>query len=268
MFLTKLWYVNHIRIYADRQVRFERSLIAETTRRNRFRKGDFAVQYALLFLEGIITFISPCLLPLLPVYVSYFAGGGDDGDSASLKPLANAVGFVLGFTVVFVVLGAFAGTVGGFLINHIRLVNIVAGLIVVAFGLNYLGVLNLRLFHKLKPGFNWGSPKPSTFPSAIVFGIIFSIAWTPCVSTFLGAALLRAAGQGSAQEGMLMLFVYSMGLGLPFIISAVLIDKLKGAFGFIKNNYRAINIISGSLLALVGILMIFGLFDRLMGWLS
>lgn len=236
----------------------------------KLRGGDITVQYVLLFLEGIITFISPCLLPLLPVYVSYFAGGNKDGDagSTSLKPLTNASGFVLGFTIVFVALGAFAGTIGGFLINYIRLVNVFAGLIVIIFGLNYLGVVNLRFFHTQKFRFNWGNSKPSTFPSAIVFGIIFSIAWTPCVSTFLGAALLRAAGQGSTQEGMLMLFVYSMGLGLPFIISAVLIDKLKGAFGFIKNNYRTINIISGALLVLVGILMMFGLFDRLMGWLS
>jgi len=224
------------------------------------------MQYILLFLEGIITFISPCLLPLLPLYVSYFSGGSND-DNPGKKPLINALGFVLGFAIVFVALGAFAGTIGGFLLAYSFWVNIITGLIVVMLGLNYLGVINLRFF--LTPTQSrLGEVKPSTFPSAFIFGIAFSIAWAPCVSTFLGAALLRAAGQGSAQEGMLMLFVYSMGLGLPFVMGAVLINKLKGAFDFIKRNYRIINILSGSLLVLIGILMMTGIFNRIMGWLS
>ncbi|MCL2376787.1 MAG: cytochrome c biogenesis protein CcdA [Defluviitaleaceae bacterium] len=224
------------------------------------------MQYVLLFLEGIITFISPCLLPLLPIYVSYFSGGNND-DNPGKKSLINAIGFVLGFTIVFVALGAFAGTIGSFLLYYSRWVDIFTGLIVVALGLNYLGIINLCFFRSPTKS-RLGDAKPSTFPSAFIFGIAFSIAWAPCVSTFLGAALLRAAGQGSAQEGMLMLFVYSMGLGLPFILGAVLINKLKGAFDFIKRNYRIINILSGSLLVLIGILMITGIFGQLMGWLS
>jgi cytochrome c-type biogenesis protein len=219
------------------------------------------MQFVLLFLEGVITFVSPCLLPLLPVYLLYFSGGGKD-ESNGLKTLVNACGFVIGFTIIFVALGAFAGTIGGFLVNYSRWINIISGLVVISFGLNYLGVINLRFFQIPKNfRFNLGKAKPSSFPSAIIFGIVFSIAWTPCVSAFLGAALLRAAGQGSAPEGMAMLFVYSLGLGLPFIISAVLIDKLKNAFSFIKNNYRVVNILSGSLLVLVGILMMAGLFE-------
>jgi len=223
------------------------------------------MQYVLLFLEGIITFISPCLLPLLPLYVSYFSGGGND-ENLGKKPLINAIGFVLGFTIVFVALGAFAGTIGGLLLTYSFWVNIVTGLIVVMLGLNYLGVINLHFFRAPTQS-RLGDVKLSTFPSAFIFGIAFSIAWAPCVSTFLGAALLRAAGQGSAQEGMLMLFVYSMGLGLPFIIGAVLINKLKGAFDFIKRNYRIINILSGSLLVIIGILMMTGIFGQIMGWL-
>ena len=215
------------------------------------------MQYVLLFLEGIITFISPCLLPLLPVYVSYFAGGNNIRSRPTT--LINAIGFVIGFTIVFVIFGAFAGTIGWILLDFNRWVNIFTGLVVIILGLNYLGVLNLRFVNAPRLFFGTHTGLPS-----IVFGMVFSIAWTPCVSTFLGAALLRAAGQGSAPEGMLMLFIYSMGLGLPFIISAVLIDKLKGAFDFIKNNYRAINILSGTLLVFVGILMIFGIFDWFM----
>ena len=217
------------------------------------------MQYALLFLEGIITFISPCLLPMLPIYISYFAGG-DSGK----KPLANAIGFVAGFTIVFVALGAFAGILGGFLLEYRTAVNIVSGLLIVFFGLNYLGLLpNLQIFNGLlRPSINM-KVKPATFPSSFLFGMVFSVAWTPCVSAFLGAALLRASQQGTAAEGMLMLLVFSMGMGLPFIACAVLIDSLKGAFDFIKKNYRIINILSGGLLIVVGILMMTGQFGRL-----
>ena len=217
--------------------------------------------YILLFLEGIITFISPCLLPMLPVYVSYFAGGNSEV-SSKRQTLTNAIGFVLGFTVVFVVLGAFAGIIGRFLLNYSTVVNIVAGSVVVMFGLNYLGILNLRIIPSFASRRELIKIRPLTFFSSILFGMMFSIFWTPCVSAFLGAALLRASQQGSMAEGMLMLFVFSMGLGLPFIISAVLIDHLKDAFSFVKKHYRIINILSGGLLILVGILMMTGMFGQ------
>jgi cytochrome c-type biogenesis protein len=215
--------------------------------------------YLSLFLEGIITFISPCLLPLLPIYVTYFAAGESEGKS---KPFVNAVGFVLGFTVVFVALGAFAGTVGGFLVRYGFWVNIFTGLVVVFFGLNYLGVLRLNFLRSPKQsGFKVGSGKPLNFPSAVTFGVVFSVAYSPCISTFLGAALMRAAGQGTTLEGMAMLFVYSMGLGIPFILSAIMLDSLKGVFVFIKNNFRIVNIIAGVLLIVMGILMMIGWFN-------
>ena len=217
--------------------------------------------YILLFLEGIITFISPCLLPMLPVYVSYFAGGNPEAPTKR-QPLTNAIGFVLGFTVVFVILGAFAGIIGRFLLNYSTVVNVVAGSVVVMIGLNYLGVLNLRIIPSFASRRELIKIRPLTFFSSILFGMMFSIFWTPCVSAFLGAALLRASQQGSMAEGMLMLFVFSMGLGLPFIVSAVLIDHLKDAFSFVKKHYKIINILSGGLLVLVGILMMTGMFGR------
>ena len=217
--------------------------------------------YILLFLEGIITFISPCLLPMLPVYVSYFAGGNPEAHTKR-QPLTNAVGFVLGFTIVFVALGAFAGIIGRFLLSYSTVVNIVAGSVVVMFGLNYLGVLNLRIIPTIASRREMTKVRPLTFLSSILFGMMFSIFWTPCVSAFLGAALLRASQQGSMADGMFMLFVFSMGLGLPFIVSAVLIDHLKDAFTFIKKHYRVINVLSGGLLILVGILMMTGIFGR------
>jgi len=220
------------------------------------------MQYTISFLEGVITFISPCLLPMLPIYISYFAGGGE---RSTKKTLSGALGFVAGFTLVFVAMGALAGTVGSFLKDHQTAVNLVSGLVVIFFGLNFLGVFKLELFRG-------GSRRMNTtdlnFFSALLFGIIFSLGWTPCVGAFLGSALMLASRQGHVAEGMLMLLAYSMGLGIPFLLSAVLIDYLKSAFNWIKQNYKTINTISGGFLILVGILMATGTLGKLLAWLS
>ena len=220
------------------------------------------MSYVIAFLEGIITFISPCLLPMLPIYISYIAGGGERSTGKTLK---GALGFVTGFTVIFVMLGALAGTMGSLLREYQTAVNIVSGAIVIVFGLNFLGIFKLNLFrgsHRAVNTDNMG------FFSALLFGMIFSIGWTPCVGAFLGSALMLASQQGHVMEGMLMLLAYSLGLGIPFILSAVLIDYLKSAFNWIKKNYKVINIISGSLLVLIGILMASGMLGRLLGLLS
>lgn len=219
------------------------------------------MQYLISFLEGIITFISPCLLPMLPIYISYFAGGGE---RSAKKTLMGALGFVLGFTVVFVAMGALAGTLGSFLRKYQTWVNIIGGLIVIVFGLNYLGVLKLNLFR----GFGGRTPGEMGFFSAVLFGIVFSVGWTPCVGAFLGSALMLASQQGHVLEGMGMLLAYSLGLGVPFLVSAVLIDRLKSAFDWIKRNYKIVNILCGSLLILVGILMATGLMGLFLNALS
>lgn len=220
------------------------------------------MQYVISFLEGVVTFISPCLLPMLPIYISYFAGGGE---RSVKKTLSGALGFVTGFTIVFVALGALAGTLGGLLKEYQTAVNIVSGLIVIFFGLNFLGVFKLNLFkgsnHKV-------NTKNMGFFSAMLFGIIFSVSWTPCVGAFLGSALMLASQQGHVGEGVVMLLVYSLGLGIPFVLSAVLIDYLKSAFNWIKKHYKVINIVCGVLLILVGVLMATGLIGRMFTWLS
>ena len=220
------------------------------------------MQYIIAFLEGIITFISPCLLPMLPIYISYFAGGGE---RTAGKTLRGALGFVTGFTLVFVALGALAGTVGSFLREYQTAVNIVTGLIVIFFGLNFLGVFKLELFRGAKRSVN---TQNMDFFSALLFGMIFSVGWTPCVGAFLGSALMLASQQAHVLEGMLMLLSYSLGLGIPFILSAVLIDYLKTAFNWIKRNYRIINTVSGLLLVLIGILMATGTLGRLLSLLG
>ena len=220
------------------------------------------MQYLISFFEGILTFISPCLLPMLPIYISYFAGGSE---RTTGKTVLSAVGFVTGFTAVFVAMGALAGTVGSFLQQYKIVVDIVSGLIVVFFGLNFLGVFKLNIFRG-------GSANVNTqnmgFFSAALFGIVFSVGWTPCVGAFLGSALLLASQQGHVLQGILMLLAYSLGLGIPFVVSAVLIDQLKSSFNWIKCHYRAINIICGCLLIVIGILMATGLLGRLLTLLS
>lgn len=214
--------------------------------------------YLISFLEGVITFISPCLLPMLPIYISYFAGGGQ---RSTAKTLRCASGFVLGFTLVFVAMGALAGTLGSFLTRYQSVVNVACGLIVILFGLNYLGVLKFRLFS----GMGMSAKTDNlNFLSAMVFGLVFSIGWTPCVGTFLGTALMMASQQGSTLIGMGMLLCYSLGLGVPFLISAVLIDQLKSGFHYIKSHYEVINRVCGILLVAVGVLMATGVLSGLL----
>ena len=220
------------------------------------------MQYLISFLEGIITFISPCLLPMLPIYISYFAGGGE---RTPKRTFTGALGFALGFTCVFVAMGALAGTVGGFLKTHQTLVNLLSGAVVILFGLNYLGVLHLNLFRGMNREMD---TTDFGFFSCVLFGMIFSVGWTPCVGAFLGSALILASQQGTALQGIAMLLCYSAGLGIPFVMSAVLIDQLKGAFRWIKAHYTVINRISGCLLILMGIAIATGTMGRLLTLLS
>ena len=220
------------------------------------------MQYFVAFLEGIITFISPCLLPMLPIYVSYFAG---QGDKDRKRIFICSLGFVLGFTAVFVTLGAFAAFLGSIMLRYRTVLNVITGSVVIFFGLSFLGVFKLRMF---KGGTLGVRTENMGFFSAILFGIVFSIAWTPCVGAFLGSALMLASQQGHVVEGVIMLSLYSLGLGIPFVISAILIDNLKTAFNFIKRHYREINVISGIMLIIVGIMMATGTFGRLLSILS
>ena len=199
---------------------------------------------------------------MLPIYISYFAGGGE---RRARRTLTGAFGFVTGFTIVFVALGALAGTLGSLLQEYQTTVNIISGLVVIFFGLNFLGVFRLNLFKGSNRSVDTSN---MAFFSTLVFGIIFSVGWTPCVGTFLGSPLMLASQRGHVVEGILMLLTYSLGLGIPFILSAVLIDYLKSAFNWIKQQYQVINIVCGCLLVLIGILMATGTLGRLLALFS
>lgn len=220
------------------------------------------MQYLISFLEGIITFISPCILPMLPIYVSYFASGGE---RTAKKTLTNSLGFVLGFTIIFVIMGVLAGSIGSFLREYQTAVNIISGIIVILFGLNYIGVLRINIFKGINKSVDTND---LGFFSSLTFGLVFSVGWTPCVGAFLGSALMLASQQGHVLTGAVMLLAYSIGLGIPFVISAVLIDQMKTAFSWIKKNYNVINTVCGIFLIIIGLLMMTGMMGKFLGLFS
>ena len=208
------------------------------------------MDYILIFLEGIASFISPCLLPMVPIYISYFIGENNDNKKAIL----NSVGFVLGFTTIFLILSIFASSLGTILSSNIKYIKILFGIVIILFGLNYMGVLKIGFLNKTKS--KNMDMKNFNFFKAMLFGILFSISWTPCIGTFLSSALLLIAKGQDIFKGIVMMFLYSIGLGIPFIISAILIEKLKKVFDFIKKHYEVIKRISGVILIIAGIYMI------------
>ena len=215
------------------------------------------MDYLVTFLEGIVTFVSPCLLPMLPIYLAYVAGGSAAGERADWRrALAGALGFVVGFSAVFCVLGAFAGTLGGLLLAHQRVLDVVCGVIVCVLGLNYLGVIHIEALDRtLGPQ---AARRRGGVLGAFAFGIVFALGWTPCVGTFLASALSLAATSGSALRGVTLLLVYSAGLGLPFVLSAVLVDQLEGTLAWVRGHGRQVEVANGAFLVLVGILMATG----------
>lgn len=210
------------------------------------------MEYIFTFLEGIASFISPCLLPMLPIYLSYFMGKEEKNLKKAIK---NAIGFVIGFTIVFLILSIFASQLGSFISQFISYIKIIFGILIILLGLNYMDVLKIKFLNKTKTIKT--QTKDLNFFKAILFGILFSFSWTPCIGTFLSSALLLIAKQQDLIKGILLMLVYAIGLGIPFIISVILIEKLKKVFNFIKKNYRVIKIISGIILIIMGIYMIF-----------
>lgn len=219
------------------------------------------MDFPITFFEGVISFISPCTLPLLPVYLTYLTGGASEEKRRGR--FSRPLGFVLGFTAVFVLLGLFAGTLGGLLIAHRRVIRIVCGVIVVLFGLAYLEIIPMNFLKGLRR-----RPQVNSFLGAVLFGMIYSVSLTPCIGAFLGSALMMAATSGTALRGTLLLLVYSLGMGVPFLLSALLMDRLTETFAWIKRHYGVINKVCGAFLILIGIIMAFGWLEKLMRLLT
>ena len=213
------------------------------------------MEYLFTFLEGMASFISPCLLPMIPIYISYFIGENEDENNKNNKALINSVGFVLGFTFVFLILSILASSLGSFVSRQIKYIKIFFGVLIIVLGFNYIGILKINFLNKSK-GFNF-KKENLNFLKSFIFGVLFSISWTPCIGSFLSSALLMVARHQNIFKGIILMLLYSIGLGIPFIISAILLDKLKKMFDFIKKHYNVIKIISGLILIIMRIYMIF-----------
>ncbi|UCD64143.1 MAG: cytochrome c biogenesis protein CcdA [Candidatus Zixiibacteriota bacterium] len=223
-----------------------------------------SVEIPAAVLAGFLSFISPCVLPLIPGYLSFISGvsiedlsGGGKGKPHLWKVFINTVFFVIGFSIVFVILGAGATQIGNLLRGNLVIFNRVAGVIVFVFGLHVAGVFKISFLNYEKRFHS--RQKTMGVVGSMLVGIAFAFGWTPCIGPILGAILTLAAQQGSVNQGIVLLLFYSAGLGIPFILTALLFNYLIGAFGFIKRHFRAVEIISGSLLMLVGILIFFNL---------
>ncbi len=210
------------------------------------------MEFLFTFLEGIASFISPCVLPMLPIYISYFAG---KEDSKTSRALLNSIGFVIGNTIIFILFAIIASYAGALALGIQKYIKILFGVVIIILGLNYMGILKIKFLNKeirVKKKID-----DFTFFKTILFGMMFSISWTPCIGSFLGSALLLIANKQNILQGILLMLVYSIGFGIPFIISAVLIEKLKNFYNLIKKNYKTIKIISGIILIVMGVYVIF-----------
>ncbi|MHC1605032.1 MAG: cytochrome c biogenesis CcdA family protein [Candidatus Methanofastidiosia archaeon] len=201
---------------------------------------------------GILSFLSPCVLPLIPGYLAYISGSSLK-ETKKKKIVFNSFFFVLGFTVVFVSLGATASFVGKFLIQYRDTLRIIGGIIIIVFGLHTLGIIRISKLYSTKR-VNYGNGRGPL--GAFLLGIAFSFGWTPCIGPILGSILIYASSQATMAKGMGLLFAYSMGLGIPFMLSSILIDTV---IEHLKGKARTIEILSGSLLIAVGIAMVFNL---------
>jgi cytochrome c-type biogenesis protein len=229
------------------------------------------------FLAGVLSFISPCVLPLIPGYLSFISGvtleemrGG--GAMAAPTPLArrkaliSSVAFVLGFSLVFISLGASATAVGGYLMERLTLLGKVAGVIIILFGLHMMGVLRIGWLYSEKRVQT--ARKPAGFFGAMVVGIAFAFGWTPCIGPILAAILAVAAAQDSVGQGVKLLAVYSLGLGVPFIATSLAINQFFAASARIRRHYHMIEVVSGVLLVLVGVLIFTNRFTIIAQYLS
>lgn len=213
--------------------------------------------YLTALLEGIISFISPCILPILPLYLSYLAGGVAEEGRGRGKLIKNSVAFVAGFTILFVAMGAASTSIGRFLSSHLALLNRIGGAVVILFALNNLGfalIPALASNHRIQ----MKGLSNMNVPKSLLFGLVFAIGWTPCVGPLLGSALMMAANADQLGKGMATLFFYAMGLAIPFLLSALLIEQLDGVFKAIKRHGKIISIASGIFLMAFGIALVLG----------
>ena len=224
------------------------------------------------FFAGLISFLSPCVLPLVPGYLSYISGVSSDqmragADAATRRRvMINAFGFVLGFSLIFVALGASATALGQLLLDQLDLLSKIAGAVIIVFGLHTMGILRIKWLYMEKRV--QLSSKPLGALGAVVVGMAFGFGWTPCIGPILASILAVAATQETMTQGISLLTVYSLGLGIPFLLAGLAINQFFSVFDRLKRHMRWIEIASGLLLIGVGLLMFTNNLTMLAGWLQ
>ena len=222
------------------------------------------------FSAGLLSFVSPCVLPLIPSYLTYMTGvsfhdltAQDSMAKVRWATFRHSLAFVLGFTLVFTLMGASATSIGNLIAKHQELILRVGGGIIILLGIHFLGIIQFKFLEKNKQ-LQIRRKRIGLFGSFLT-GITFAAGWTPCIGPILASILLYASSTGSVSKGIILLAFYSLGLAIPFIFAGLAINTFLGASGWIKRHLRVINIISGSLLIIVGAAMIMGGFDVLIG---
>ena len=230
-------------------------------------------QIAVAFGAGLISFLSPCVLPLVPGYLSIISGASLDQLKAQQKDSAlfrtvvmNSVMFIIGFSITFILGGATATWIGGFLLSRARLLGQIAGLILIVFGVHLLGVVKINALYKDKRFHN--VEKPRGVWGALVLGLAFAFGWTPCIGPILAGILAIAGTKQTVSEGMFLLAVYSAGLGVPFLLTSLALNQFLTFYGRFKKHFHAVEMVSGALVIAVGVLMLTGSMTRLNTWFS
>ena len=230
------------------------------------------VSMGMAFIAGILSFVSPCVLPLVPAYLSFISGlsleeikGVEDRRRILFRVTVRVIAFILGFSAIFIVLGATATFLGQFLLSKLFIISKIAAVVIILFGLHMTGLFRIS-FLDVEKRFQGGSRPVGPF-GAFLVGMAFAFGWTPCIGPILAGILVLAGTHESLWQGIFLLSVYSLGLGIPFLLTGIGINYFFGAFNWIKRHFRAIEIASGSLLIIVGLLIFTNRFQMLAGYL-
>jgi cytochrome c-type biogenesis protein len=231
------------------------------------------VTYFGALIAGLLSFLSPCVLPLVPPYLCFLGGATFDQLSGEEETprhvyvtiVLSSVAFVLGFTTVFVALGATATAAGQLLIANFSLLSKIAGLIIIVAGLHFLGLIHLPILHR--EARYHADTRPAGLLGAYLIGLAFAFGWTPCIGPVLGAILAIAAGEDSVRQGVSLLFIYSLGLGIPFVAAAVAIRPFMNAIQRFRRHLATVEKVMGGFLVLTGILFLTNAMTLLSGWM-
>jgi cytochrome c-type biogenesis protein len=225
------------------------------------------------FGAGLISFLSPCVLPLVPGYISIISGSSldqlkaDEKDSSLFRTvLLNSIMFIVGFSITFILLGATATWIGQFLLSRMRLLGQLAGLILIVFGIHLTGIFKINFLYRDKRFHN--VQKPRGFIGALVIGLAFAFGWTPCIGPILAGILAVASTKETVTQGMFLLAVYSAGLGLPFLLTSLALNQFLSFYSRFKKHFHAVEVLSGAMVIAVGLLILTGSLTRLATWFS